>query len=78
MTRLLDNKAHGKVGEVLAEAIRNGARLSILSGAFSVYAYSLLKKRFAGVSALRFLIPSDEFTAIEGGKSFRMLGLEGE
>ena len=57
MTKLLDNKGQGKVGEALAEGLQAKARLSILSGLFSVYGYSMLKKPLTQAGDLRLLIP---------------------
>jgi predicted HTH transcriptional regulator len=74
MTTLLDNKGQGKVGDALAEGIQANARLSILSGLFSIYGYSVLKKQLARVGGLRLLIPSNDTPAGSGSeRPFRMV-----
>jgi len=78
MTSLLDNKTHGIVGDALKQNIQADARLSILSGLFSVYGYSILKKELERVGALRLLVPSNAGTASPGGDApFRVAGLAG-
>ncbi len=78
MSMFLDNKSHGKVGDALAEAIRTGAHLSVLSGLFSIYGYSVLKKQLSRVGALRLLIPSHSTPAGVGAEQpFRLEGLTG-
>ncbi|HOO45508.1 MAG TPA: SNF2-related protein, partial [Deltaproteobacteria bacterium] len=63
MTVLLDNKGQGKVGDVLSEGIQANANLSILSGLFSIYGYSVLKEQLARTGGLRLLIPSRDTPA---------------
>ncbi len=78
MTILLDNKGQGKVGDALAESIQANARLSILSGLFSVYGYSALKKQLARSDVLRLLIPSNDSPGTSGNEQpFRVPGLTG-
>ncbi len=55
---LLDNRAQGRVADVLAERIAKGARLSMLSSGFSIYAYSLLKDHIKRIDSLRLLLPA--------------------
>ena len=57
MTVLLDNKGQGKVGDALSESIQAGARLSVVSGLFSIYGYAVLKNQLAQIDALRLLMP---------------------
>jgi hypothetical protein len=78
MTILLDNKAHGKVGDALAQGIQANARLSILSGHFSIYGYSMLKKQLASAGILRLLVPSNDTPVGTGNEPpFRLPGLAG-
>ncbi|NQV02946.1 MAG: DEAD/DEAH box helicase family protein, partial [Bacteroidia bacterium] len=78
MTVLLDNKGQGKVGDALAEGIKTNARLSILSGLFSVYGYSALKKQLARAGILRLLIPSNDAHVTSGSEQpFQVEGLTG-
>jgi hypothetical protein len=57
---LLDNKAQGRVGDVLAEGIRKDAQLSIISSLFSIYGFAAMKKELARIKGLRFLLPLDD------------------
>ncbi|MEA3358950.1 MAG: helicase-related protein [Thermodesulfobacteriota bacterium] len=78
MTVLLDNKGQGKVGDSLAEGIQVNARLSILSGLFSIYGHFALKKQLARAGFLRLLIPSNEaHGASKNKQQFRLAGLTG-
>jgi superfamily II DNA or RNA helicase len=78
MITLLDNKRQGKVGDALADNIQANARLSILSGFFSVYGYSILKKQLERADVLRLLIPSNDTPVASGNvKPFRVAGLTG-
>ena len=79
MTKLLDNKGHGKVGKVLAKAIQADASLSVLSSFFSIYGYSALEKEFARLDTLRLLIPvSDAQDATGNELPFHIPGLAGD
>lgn len=44
---LLDNKTTGRVGDELGKSIKKDARLSMLSGLFSVYGYEALWKELS-------------------------------
>ena len=78
MAVLLDNKGQGKVGDALIESIKADARLSILSGLFSIYGYAALKKQLEKVGAIRLLIPlNDTMIALETDTPFRIAGLTG-
>lgn len=68
MTVLLDNKAQGRVSDFLVENLGDGARLSILSSAFSIYAFEALQRELATVDSVRLLFPalSQVSTAPEG------------
>lgn len=75
---LLDNRTHGKVGDALAEGIKSGADLSVLSGLFSVYAYDLLRRELARVASIRLLLPTGPAGASVGDdQPFRVPGLAG-
>ena len=39
----LDNKKNGKVGDALREHLTKGAKLSVISGLFSIYGFESLK-----------------------------------
>lgn len=57
MTQLLDNKNQGVVQDALKKNIQPNARLSILSGLFSIYGYAALKQELATIDSLRLLLP---------------------
>jgi len=44
---LLDNKKNGKVGDELRKYLTDGAKLSVISGLFSIYGFESLKKKTA-------------------------------
>jgi len=78
MAILLDNKAQSKVGDAFAQGIQANARLSILSGLFSIYGYSILKKQLARADILRLLIPSNDIPPATGSAPpFHLSGLAG-
>ena len=75
---LLDNKATGKVGDVLKKSIRKDARLSMLSSLFSVYGYEALRKELSRVASARLLLPAGPAPGSGGGiAAFRVAGLVG-
>ena len=51
---LLDNKGQGKVGDALGKSIQADARLSVVSGLFSIYGYAVLNGNFRYNSFLIF------------------------
>ncbi|MEC9290886.1 MAG: helicase-related protein [Pseudomonadota bacterium] len=53
---LLDNKNHGNVITELKSHIDSSAKLSILSGLFSIYGFSALKKELSNIDSLRLLL----------------------
>ena len=53
---LLDNKKNGKVGDELKKHLSAGAKLSIVSGLFSIYGFEALKKELKSVDVARFLL----------------------
>lgn len=53
---LLDNKKNGKVGDELRKHLSNGAKLSVMSGLFSIYGFEALKKELKSVDGARFLL----------------------
>jgi len=44
---LIDNKKNGRVGDILRQSIDRNAKLSIISGYFTIYAFAELKKNLA-------------------------------
>jgi len=52
----LDNKQHGKVADELVKTIGPDSALSILSGMFSIYGYSVLQKELSRANQIRLLL----------------------
>lgn len=52
--KILDNRSRGNVGDFLKENIKEGARLSIVSAYFTVYAYNELKKQLNNIEGFRY------------------------
>jgi hypothetical protein len=73
---LLDNRANGRVADVLAKAMRND-RLSLLTNAFSVYAYNAMRQSLGRVSEVRLLVPETGSPAATAREPFRVNGLTG-
>jgi SNF2 family DNA or RNA helicase len=69
---LLDNKKNGKVGDALKENLQAGAKLSVISGLFSIYGYESLKKELNQIENVRLLFSKLEITD-EGGLNFQSL-----
>ena len=53
---LLDNKNHGKVITELKKSLDTTSKLSVLSGMFSIYGYSALKKELGNLTDVRLLL----------------------
>ena len=60
MTKLLDNRSQGRVGEELWSRITDGSRLSILTRAFSICAYLELESRLKRIGELRLLLSHND------------------
>ncbi len=72
---LLDNKSHGRLGEVLAPHLKPGTKLALLSCAFSIYGHKALAQELSRISEMRLLIPASTRALAEG--IFRIEGLVG-
>ncbi|PRX08764.1 UNVERIFIED_ORG: SNF2 domain-containing protein [Martelella mediterranea] len=60
---LLDNRKNGKVGDALRKHLSEGARLSVVSGLFSIYGFESLKSELKGLDRFRLIlsqVPSDD------------------
>lgn len=73
---LLDNKKHGKVFDALKESFEKGSEISIISSAFSIFAYQSLKDELTNISELKFLFTkfgTDDLTLLgnESERKFR-------
>ena len=53
---LLDNKGHGKVISELQKAIQPTSKLAVLSGLFSIYGFSSLKKELSNLDEFRLML----------------------
>ena len=53
---LLDNRNHGKVIDEMRSSLSSDGRLSILSGIFSIYGFSALKKELSQLKEVRLLL----------------------
>ena len=53
---LLDNKGHGKVIAELQRAIQPTSKLAVLSGLFSIYGFSALKKELSNLDEFRLML----------------------
>lgn len=53
---LLDNRNNGHVGNTLRDQLAAGSKLSVLSGLFTIYGFSALKKELARVDGARLLL----------------------
>ncbi|MCT4594355.1 MAG: helicase-related protein [Anaeromicrobium sp.] len=60
--RILDNKALGKVGDVLKENLRKGSKLSVVSAYFTIYAFRELRKELSRIEDMRLLFVEPTFT----------------
>ncbi len=57
----LDNKGQNRLGDALARSVDDGARLSIISSYFTVFAYNELKDELAKIDDVRFLFSEPTF-----------------
>jgi SNF2 family DNA or RNA helicase len=58
---IIDNKKNGKVGDILKQSIQKECKLSIISGYFTIYAFSELKKELIKIKELRLLFTAPLF-----------------
>ena len=61
MTKILDYKKRGKVGQVLKKHIENGTKLSIASSVFTIFAFNQLKNELKNIDQLKFLFTEPIF-----------------
>lgn len=57
----LDNVGRNRLGDALAKSIDEGAKLSIISSYFTVFAFSELKEELEKVDSVRFLFSEPTF-----------------
>lgn len=58
---ILDNRARGKVGDLLNDKIELDSNLSIVSAYFTIYAYNALRNKLDNISHLNFLFGEPTF-----------------
>ncbi|AYF43707.1 helicase [Halobacteriovorax sp. BALOs_7] len=56
--KLLDNKKHGKVGDVVKENLLEGSKVSMISASFSIFAFWELRKELSKINDLRLILTS--------------------
>ena len=64
MMKFLDNKKDFVYKELI-DNIRQGAKLSVISAYFTIYAYHELKEQFDGIDSLRFIFTEPIFSKTE-------------
>lgn len=68
----LDNIGHNRLGDTLASSIDDGAKISIISAYFTVFAYRELKEELSRIDEVRFLFSEPTFVrAMEDAKDPR-------
>ncbi len=68
---LIDNKTNGQVGAELRKAVSRNAKLSVLSGLFSLYGFSELKDALGKIDSVRLLLPEADEAGLIGGVNDR-------
>ncbi len=58
---ILDNRQHGRVGDALAQCLLADASLSLVTNAFSIFAYHKLRKQLKHINDARLLFGSPHF-----------------
>ena len=64
----LTNAGTERLGDALGESIEQGAKLSIISAYFTVFAYGDLKEELSKVDEVRFLFSEPTFVNAYGGR----------
>lgn len=59
--KILDNKQQGRVIDELRLGLRPGAKLSVISAYFTIYAYEALKKELANIEEMRFIFTTPSY-----------------
>ena len=75
---LLDNKKNGKVGDALREHLTEGAKLSVISGLFSIYGFESLKNELKGLDKFRLILAQEPANDLPDGKVAALAGDEFE
>ena len=59
--KILDNKQQGRVIDELRQGIEPGAKMSVISAYFTIYAYEELKKELSQIDELRFIFTTPSY-----------------
>ena len=59
--KILDNKQQGCVIDELRLGLKPGAKLSVISAYFTIYAYEALKKELSGIEEMRFIFTTPSY-----------------
>ena len=59
--KILDNKQQGRVIDELRQGIQPGAKMSVISAFFTIYAYEELKKELSQIDELRFIFTTTSY-----------------
>ena len=75
---LVDNRANGKVGDLLKEHVTPGSKLSIVSALFSIYGFEAFASELAKVDSVRLLLTSAGIVASDMPDSVSFPALAGD
>lgn len=62
---LLDNRNNGHVGKTLRDHLAAGSKLSVLSGLFTIYGFSALRKELSRIDGARLLLSGWEGSSLQ-------------
>ena len=60
-SKMLDNKGNGKVCDELVANIHQGAKLSVISAYFTIYAFNEIKDILSKIDSMRFIFTKPTF-----------------
>lgn len=71
---IIDNKQHGRAGDVLKQSLTSNADVSIMTNRFSIFAYQEMRREFSSLNSLRILL-SNPFVLIMNSEDHMLLSL---
>lgn len=71
---IIDNKQHGRAGDVLKQSLTSNADVSIITNRFSIFAYQEMRREFSSLNSLRILL-SNPFVLIMNSEDHTLLSL---
>jgi hypothetical protein len=71
---IIDNKQHGRAGDVLKQSLTSNADVSIMTNRFSIFAYQEMRREFSSLNSLRILL-SNPFVLIMNSEDHMFLSL---